>query len=176
MRKRISAADHRLMRRINQWLPPRWFRWYMLASTRAGDFWIYIPAVFLLDRYGGPTGWPTLRSCLASGIIGGAVCRIMKRAINRRRPSEIAAHCWATLLPPDKFAFPSLHTTIAFAVAVPVSLAYPHLAIPVLFLAFSIAASRIFLGMHYLSDVLVGLLLGAVLGAISFSFLGPGRP
>jgi len=175
MRKRISATDHHLMRRINQWLPPRWFRWYMLASTRAGDFWIYIPAVLLLDRFGGPAGWPTLRACLVSGLTSSAICRIMKRAINRRRPSEIAGHCWATLLPPDKFAFPSLHTTIAFAVAVPVSLAYPHVALPVLFVAFSIGASRIFLGMHYLSDVIVGLLLGAVLGAISFFVLGPGH-
>lgn len=175
MRKYISAGDHKLMRRVNRWVPPRWFRWYMIAATRLGDFWIYVPAVFLLDRYGGTAGWPALRACLASGVTSAALCRILKRVINRRRPSEVATHSWSDRLPPDKFAFPSLHTTIAFAVAVPISLAYPSISFPVLFLAFSIGASRIFLGMHFLSDVIVGMLLGAVLGGVSYSWLGPAR-
>jgi undecaprenyl-diphosphatase len=52
----------------------------------------------------------------------------------------------------------------AFAVAIPLLLFYPTLAIGLLFCAISIAASRILLGMHFLSDVLAGALIGTGLG------------
>jgi undecaprenyl-diphosphatase len=68
------------------------------------------------------------------------------------------------ILPPDQFSFPSGHSITAFAVAVPVGLFYPGLASVLLFLAASIALSRIILGMHFLSDVLAGSAIGAALG------------
>ena len=173
VRKYVSSNDYKLMRRVNQWIPPRWFRLYMLAATRLGDFWIYVLGTFLLGRYGGREAWPTLQACLGSGFSSAALCRILKRLINRRRPFEVESHSWAKLLPPDQFSFPSLHTTIAFAVAVPISLAYPLIWFPVLFLAFSIGASRILLGMHFLSDVLAGMCLGTLFGGVSFFWLGP---
>ena len=45
---------------------------------------------------------------------------MVKRLTGRRRPCEIAPHCWATLLPPDQFSFPSGHSITAFAIAIPV--------------------------------------------------------
>ena len=41
----------------------------------------------------------------------------LKRAFGRRRPCAMEPHCWATLLPPDQFSFPSGHTITAFAMA-----------------------------------------------------------
>ena len=52
----------------------------------------------------------------------------------------------------------------AFSVAVPLSLFYSSLAPGLLFCALSIALSRILLGLHFLSDVLVGSVFGAILG------------
>ena len=57
---------------------------------------------------------------------------------------------------------------MAFAVAVSLSLFYPTLAIGLLFCALSIAMSRILLGMHFLSDVVVGALIGTGLGYAGF--------
>ena len=54
----------------------------------------------------------------------------------------------------------------AFAITVPVSAFYPSLELGLLFCALSIAVSRIMLGMHFLSDVVVGSALGALLGYI----------
>ena len=54
----------------------------------------------------------------------------------------------------------------AFAITVPVSSFYPSLEPGLLFCALSIAVSRIMLGMHFLSDVVVGSALGALLGYI----------
>jgi undecaprenyl-diphosphatase len=76
-------------------------------------------------------------------------------------------HCWSTILTPDKFSFPSGHTMTAFSIALVVSYFYPTLQWPLYFLAASIALSRIVLGMHFLSDVLAGALLGTALGVAS---------
>jgi len=99
---------------------------------------------------------------LAAGS-GIALFLRLKRAARRRRPVAIEPHCWATLLPPDQFSFPSGHTITAFAVAVSLSLFYPTLAIGLLFCAASVAVSRILLGMHFLSDVLAGAAIGSLL-------------
>jgi undecaprenyl-diphosphatase len=67
------------------------------------------------------------------------------------------------LLPPDRFSFPSGHTITAFAVALSLAAFYPGMLPGLLFCAASIALSRILLGMHFLSDVLAGALIGSVL-------------
>jgi undecaprenyl-diphosphatase len=52
----------------------------------------------------------------------------------------------------------------AFAITVALALFYPTLSAALLFFAFSIAISRVVLGMHFVSDVIAGMLLGAGLG------------
>jgi undecaprenyl-diphosphatase len=95
--------------------------------------------------------------------LGIALFLRIKKATGRKRPCAIEPHCWARLLPPDQFSFPSGHTITAFAVAVTLSLFYPELAPGLLFCALSVAASRILLGMHFLSDVLAGAVIGTML-------------
>jgi hypothetical protein len=55
----------------------------------------------------------------------------------------------------------------AFAISLVVSYFYPSLEAPLYFLAISISVSRVVLGMHFLSDVLAGALLGSALGVAS---------
>jgi len=59
--------------------------------------------------------------------------------------------------------------TTAFSIALVVSYFYPSLEGPLFFLAISIAVSRIVLGMHFLSDVLAGMVLGVALGCASIT-------
>jgi len=95
----------------------------------------------------------------------------IKKAVGRKRPCTLEPHCWSTLLPPDQFSFPSGHSITAFAVATSLALSYPALMAVLLFCALSVAVSRIVLGMHFLSDVLVGALLGTLLGYGAFYFV-----
>ena len=111
-----------------------------------------------------------LQSSLAAGF-GVALFLLLKRATRRRRPCAIEPHCWATLLPPDHFSFPSGHTITAFAVAGPVIAQFPGAALGVLFCAFSIAASRVLLGMHFLSDVVAGAAIGSLLGWVALMLI-----
>ncbi len=65
-------------------------------------------------------------------------------------------------------SFPSGHTTAIFSVVVPLLLYMPVLTIILAPIALSVGISRIYLGLHYPSDVLAGLCLGTLTGIISY--------
>jgi undecaprenyl-diphosphatase len=118
--------------------------------------------------FGGEPRFQALGAAGLSAVLSITLFVLLKRLTGRRRPCQIAPHCWATLLPPDRFSFPSGHTMTAFAVAIPLALFYPTLMIGLFFCALSIAMSRILLGMHFLSDVVAGALIGTALGYLAY--------
>ena len=163
----FEDRDHRLMHRVNRWQPPRWLRLWMVAATRGGNGWIWAAAGLLVELLGGEKRTDAVR-CASLAAAGGVACFLqLKRTFKRRRPTVLAPHAWYRLLPPDQFSFPSGHTITAFAVAVPLGSFYPEMSWGLYFCAASVAASRIILGMHFLSDVLVGICIGTTLGLIS---------
>src|SRR5262245_37112932 len=163
----ITYRDHKLMRRINQWHPPRWVRLWALWATRAGDGWLWYAVGLVILIFGGAQRFAALAAALLATGTGIVLFLKVKKATGRRRPHCFQPHCWATLLPPDQFSFPSGHTITAFAVSVSLIQFYPDLTAALLFCAISIAISRILLGMHFLSDVLAGAAIGTTLGFAS---------
>jgi undecaprenyl-diphosphatase len=164
----ISSRDHRLMRRVNGWRAPRWIRLWMIVATRGGDGWLWYAMGLAILLFGGPNRFAALAAATMAAGAGSLIFLYVKRKACRKRPCHIAPHCWAKLLPPDQFSFPSGHTITAFSVAIVFGMFYPSLFVGLLFCAFSIAISRILLGMHFLSDVLAGGALGATLGYFSY--------
>jgi undecaprenyl-diphosphatase len=160
----INTRDHRLMRRVHRWRAPRWIRLWMICATRGGDGWLWYVLAAGILLGGGENRFRATAACTLAVATGIACFLYLKRLTGRKRPCHTEPHCWATLLPPDQFSFPSGHTITAFAVAVPLSLWYPSLLVGLFFCALSIALSRILLGMHYLSDVVAGALIGSTLG------------
>ena len=160
----IESRDHRLMRRMNRWSAPTWFRMWMIAATRGGDGWLWYALLASLAVFGGPERFLAIGAAVTATAIGILLFLWLKRFAARRRPCHIEPHCWATLLPPDQFSFPSGHTISAFAMAVSIGSFYPGLLALLLFLAISIGVSRIALGMHFLSDVIAGAAIGSLLG------------
>ena len=159
----IAHRDHSLMRRINRWPAPRWIRVWMMCATRGGDGWLWYGMGLVILLFGGDERFlAVLAAALAAGV-GITIFLRIKKATGRKRPNCFEPHCWATLLPPDQFSFPSGHTITAFAVAISLSMFYPSLAIGLIFCAVSVALSRILLGMHFLSDVLAGAVIGSSL-------------
>lgn len=169
MREFITKRDHSLMYRVNSWRAPRWIRLWMICATRGGDGWFWYLLLLSILLFGGPVRFAAAGSAAAAAGTGLAMFLWLKRHTCRKRPCAIAPHCWATLLPPDQFSFPSGHTIIAFSIAVPLGMFYPALMPGLLFCAISIAISRILLGMHFLSDVVAGSAIGATLGYLAFT-------
>jgi undecaprenyl-diphosphatase len=144
-------------------------RLWMVYATRGGDGWLWCLLGVVVLLFGGPEA---LAAVAAAGlaVAAGTGCLFMalKRTARRRRPCAIEPHCWATLLPPDRFSFPSGHSITAFAVVLPLGPFFPSLMGPLLFCAVSVALSRILLGMHFLSDVVAGSAIGTLLGYAAF--------
>lgn len=165
----ITSRDHKLMRRVNRWHAPRWIRLWMICATRGGDGWLWYTMALAVALFGGPARFRALAAIALAAAAAIAVFLCLKRLTNRRRPCAFEPHCWASLLPPDRFSFPSGHTMTAFAIAGSLMNFYPSLGPGLYFCAASIGVSRILLGMHFASDVAAGVLLGALLGMTSAS-------
>jgi len=164
----IEQRDLRLMRRLHRWRAPRWIRLLVILSSRLGDGLIwYVLGVFILF-FGGQRRLDAFASGLTAALVAILVFRRLKIISRRPRPCHIEPHCWAVLTPPDQFSFPSGHTMTSFAIAISIGSFYPQYQPGLLAMAATIALSRIILGMHFLTDVLAGALLGIGIGYASF--------
>ncbi|MBK9167412.1 MAG: phosphatase PAP2 family protein [Bryobacterales bacterium] len=167
----IESRDHTVMRRVNTWRPPRWVRVWMLCATRGGDGWLWYAMALILLLAGGQERFTAVGASVLASAFSIFLFLRLKKLAGRRRPCMFQPHCWTSLLPPDQFSFPSGHSMTAFAFVVPLIQYYPSLAAGLLFCAASVAVSRILLGMHFLSDVLAGSILGAALGYAAFTLI-----
>jgi undecaprenyl-diphosphatase len=89
---------------------------------------------------------------------------LLKEAFDRARPPVADPGLDPVGVVPSSASFPSGHAATAFAAAVAVALVYPRLGRPLLALAVVVALSRVYLGVHYVLDVVAGTLLGIVVG------------
>ncbi len=168
----ISAGDRRLMLRVNRWHAPLWIRRWMVLATRGGDGWLWSTIGLLILLFGGDRRFEALEAAAVSLGAGQLTFFVLKRLIGRERPCATETHCWACLLPPDRFSFPSGHTITAFAITFSLGLYYPTLLAGLVFCALSVAASRVILGLHYVSDVIAGMLIGLAIGVGAFAWGG----
>src|SRR6266566_3617160 len=144
----IERRDHRLMRRMNRWRPPRWIRIWTITVTRLGDGWVWYGLGLLLLGFGGPRRFAAVGAAAAAAVLGIFLFKALKHLSQRPRPCQIEPHCWSKILPPDQFSFPSGHAMTAFSIALVISYFYPSLEGVLLFLALNIAVSRIHQSWH----------------------------
>jgi len=103
-------------------------------------------------------GTATLSFALASWLNA-----VLKALVDRSRPPDaIGLDAVGTV--PVSPSFPSGHAMSAFAVATAIAVLSPRLRLPVVAVAALIAFSRVYLGVHFWLDVLVGAALGSAIG------------
>ena len=94
----------------------------------------------------------------------GIVVTVVKELVDRARPPLADPGLDPVGAIPASASFPSGHSATAVATAVAVGLVHPRLRWPLLALAALVAVSRVYLGMHYSTDVLAGSALGVGIG------------
>jgi len=171
----VSDSDFRVSDRLLDWTPPRWFRLWMVWASRLGNGWLWLATVPLLVA-GGTAGHRVLAAVAVSAGLANVVLVLVKGRVRRPRPGKVG---WSRprevepllYFPSDRYSFPSGHSLNAFAIGSVLTLAFPVLSLPLLVVAASVAASRVVLGLHFLSDVLAGSALGILIGTSVFYLL-----
>ncbi|WP_260260899.1 phosphatase PAP2 family protein [Vibrio intestinalis] len=85
---------------------------------------------------------------------------ILKNGFKRRRPFERSDHLTSIIQPADQYSLPSGHTAAAFLMATVIGVYYPAFNLAALVWAGLISCSRILLGVHFFTDVVLGAALG----------------
>jgi membrane-associated phospholipid phosphatase len=129
----------------------------MEVGTYFGDSRTMLGVSLLLMAYGGDENRETGRLLTSTFISTGVIVWGMKEIIGRKRPLDDVV---------GNPAFPSGHTAYAFAGATLLGARYPKLRIPLYIGAGLVGFTRIYLGRHYLSDVIAGAAVGTITGAL----------
>ena len=142
----------------------------MLVIThmaKAGIFWILLSAVLIAIKKTRPLGI----ACALALMINVICCNvILKPLIARIRPYVLDESLICLVKPQWDYSFPSGHTSASFATAgvLPFMGAKKRLAIPLLILAALIGFSRLYVRVHYPTDVIVGAVVGLIAAFTSF--------
>lgn len=96
-----------------------------------------------------------------------------KKIYPRFRPYQVLKNTNVTRSPLTDHSFPSGHTTAIFSIVTPLILLMPMSGIVLYPIAILVGLSRIYLGLHYPSDVIAGAVLGSLGGVMSAYLLNP---
>jgi undecaprenyl-diphosphatase len=160
-----QSLDTRIFRSINDHHTTLSDNFFSFQSNSVKPVFIAAPLGFLVtgiiqkDRKAEDTGvLLAVAAVLNLGVTYG-----MKNAVNRKRPYKALTDVHTVGSTERSASFPSGHTSSAFTVATMVSLNYPkwYVIVPCYMWAGLAGYSRIAMGMHYPSDVLMGAAIGA---------------
>ena len=148
-----------------------WLRRVFATASRLGDGigW-YVLALLMLVLHGPEALWP-MAWMLVSGGVGVVIYLSIKRCTARLRPLNRNQRLEISVAPLDQYSFPSGHTLHAVNFGLQLVAFQPMMLWVVLPFALLVASSRMVLGLHYLSDVLVGAAIGASLALLTLSLL-----
>lgn len=142
---------------------------FMILVTKSGDsgaVWILLSLGLLIPQKTRIVGVMMLLSLGATFVIDNV---LLKNLVGRVRPYETVYGLERLVEIQKDFSFPSGHTGSSFAAAVVLLLSIPKkYGIPAMVLAFLIGFSRLYVGVHYPSDVICGAVIGTVIAVIVY--------
>jgi membrane-associated phospholipid phosphatase len=165
---RLDAADRRISARVAaDWPHPSWFARPLGAFSLTANYGILWYAVALLPLLTG--GRRPVATLLYVGVAVTAVETlgfVVKHFVGRHRPS-VADPSLPNHIPlPVSKSMPSSHASMAVTATWTLGALYPQW-LPVLLVVTALLAfSRVYLGVHYLGDVVAGLAFGLVFGGL----------
>ncbi|MEO3978938.1 phosphatase PAP2 family protein [Streptomyces sp. CAU 1734] len=158
---------------------PAWFQLLARLWTEGGLllFGVLLVVVWWRARGGGTSDIALAVLAPLATAAGYVVSESVKTVFDEERPCRALDDAPAPLLtcpPTGDWSFPSNHAAIAGAAAVAIVLAWRRLAPLIVPMALLMAFSRVFVGVHYPHDVLVGMVVGGLVAAALM--FGLGRP
>lgn len=166
----LANLDRKLFVAINVKLHRKFLNFWVYHLTHLGGATFTIAITLLIWKIGTP---PWNKVALQSGVA--LACShipvaLAKKLYPRIRPYLTLPGINTFKNPLKDHSFPSGHTTAIFSVTIPFMIAQPSLIVILLPLALLVGTSRIYLGLHYPSDVLAGLVIGTSVAAGTVAF------
>jgi undecaprenyl-diphosphatase len=123
--------------------------------------------VVLLAIFGGKRGRIAIALLIVGITISDQLCNsLIKPLVGRIRPCNVLENIHLLINCNRSFSFPSSHAVNMFTGTIILSHIYQRWKIALIFIAFMVAYSRIYVGVHYPLDVLGGIILGIICAAI----------
>ena len=164
----IQSTDEAVLAWIGENLRADWLDPLMVVYTTLGNgglVFIVLAVILLLFRKTGRAG-----ASAAVALAAGAICTnlIFKPLVSRPRPWVAMAGWEALVTSSDMNSFPSGHTTAAFAFGVALCAALPQkwAKAAALIAAALMGFSRLYVGVHFPTDVLAGAVIGTACGLL----------
>lgn len=165
---RLDAADRRLSRRVSDdWPHPSWLARPLGVFSLTGNYGLLWYALALLPLATG--GRRPVATLLYVGVAVTAVellGYVIKHFVGRRRPSVADPSLQNQIPLPASKSFPSSHASMSVTACWTLGTLYPQWLPLLVVVAAVLAFSRVYLGVHYVGDVVAGLLLGLAFGAL----------
>ena len=143
----INTRMHNTLTRVSRYL------------SKTGDGHLYLLVIGILYWRVGIESL-CLQTVLLAFLIERPVYFVLKNGLKRNRPEAALKNFHSIITPSDQFSFPSGHTSAAFMMATLLGYYFPPLMIPLYCWATLVGCSRVVLGVHFPTDILVGALLG----------------
>ncbi len=177
----LAAKVHALDERHFAWLAslalPKWISLPLVVLVRIGDGYLWgLIALWLWLAFPFAEVRAIVLHCLVAITVSLGIYFPIKFSLKRPRPFDSGMGAKPLVPPLDKYSFPSGHTMNNLAVALTLAHHLPGLILPAVLLPISLGLLRILFGVHYLSDILGGALLGATAFFLAngfFPFPGP---
>ena len=127
------------------------------ALGNAGILWIIISVICLIKKETRRCGVQMIISMLVVLVIGNG---ILKNLVCRQRPCWIDSTVTLLVKNPSDYSFPSGHSMNSFTAAVTIWFYHKKVGAAAIAVATLIAFSRLYVGVHYPTDVLGGMFVG----------------
>ena len=165
------SGEWRLCLACNRWAARRTILHFFRAISRLGDGVFWYATMLGIATLGGNNGVHAALHMLCTGFVAALLYRTLKRWTRRPRPFVSQRGIVAHIAPLDEFSFPSGHTLHAVTFSLIALAWFPSLAPLLLPFTALVAASRVVLGLHYPSDVLLATLIGFGLAQVSIAIV-----
>lgn len=163
----ITDIDFKILDFIQEHFSCDFLNFLMPKITFLGNggmIWITAAIIMIFFKKHRKTGI-TIGTGLFTGVIIGNV--LLKNLIARERPCWINETVNMLISIPRDYSFPSGHTLSSFIAATIIMHTDKRMGIAAYMLASMIAFSRLYLYVHFPSDVLAGVLIGMIIGTVS---------
>lgn len=167
----FSPVDISILRVIREYFSSPLMDSIMVFITKLGDngfIWIAIGIILLISKKYRKVGFTMLIALAITSIIGEG---IIKNIIQRPRVFTTFPDIEIIIRAPLSYSFPSGHTASSFAAAVVLGHYIKDWKYLIYFFAALIAFSRLYLLVHYPSDIIGGILLGTVCSLITIKII-----